>query len=232
MDKKKDDKSLSYFWSLFHDIIRNDETGDLEKRSDKKLRKNIPVARRSIAPSISNLNKMSMAHIYAQIYIPKYKNEPNKLPFYDEFPLFIPISFQKGRIFAFNIHYLKPENRKIFIKNYVNYLSTKTRAFYSLKATHPIDLNNVNDKLIRSWGETYMNHFMESHRSSVLKVCIRSYLPNHIASRIYQLNMNELVNYKNLNFTFMPVFKRKSAKEIYALIQAQYLKYADSDWSF
>jgi hypothetical protein len=229
--KNSSDKSRSYFWSLFHDIVR-DAKGNIEKRSDRKLKKDIKIARTSFSPMGRGLKKLSIANIYAHIYIPKYKDDPQKLPFYDEFPLYIPITFDKGRIFAFNLHYLKPANRKIFIKNYIKYLKNRVRTYYSLNTKHEVNLDEVDQKLLQRWGETYMNQFLGSHKNSVLKVCVRSYLPNHIASRIFKLNMGELDKYQELNMTFAPVFKRKTAKEIYAEVERNYIKYADSDWSF
>jgi hypothetical protein len=223
------DKSQSYFWSLFYDIVR-DARGGLKQRSDKKIPKGVKIARKSFSPVGNNITSMTIGNLYAHIYIPKYKDDPSKLPFYDEFPLYLPISYHNGLIYAFNIHYLKPNNRKIFLSNYIDYLKRKVRTYYTLRSNQEVDLNDVDQKLLQQWGITYMNQFMGAHKNSVLKVCIRSYLLTHIASRIFQLNMSELEDYKNLNITFSPVFKRATAKEIYAEVEKNYMLYSDSNW--
>jgi hypothetical protein len=228
MDDK--DKAQKYFWSLMYDIVRN-KKGDLIDRSNKAKTKDIKIIRRSFAPTLSGLGKMNMCYLYSNIYIPKYKDEPNVLPFYDEFPLYIPVDFKKGLLYGFNIHYLPPANRKIFVNNYIKYLKNKVRAYYMMRSNDPVNLDNVDKRVIVKFGNAYMNSFLSSGSNSTLKVAFRSYLPNHIATRIYQLSFEEMESFQHLNIVFKPIFKRKTAKQIYSYVANQYNKYADSDWN-
>jgi hypothetical protein len=224
------EKATKYFWSLMYDITR-DQKGNLVQRSNKTKAKDLNIIRKSFSPTLGGLKSMNMCYLHSNIYIPKYKDEPNILPFYDEFPLYIPVGFEKGLLYGFNIHYLPPQNRTIFLDNYIKHLKNKVRAKYMMRSNDPVNLDEVNKQFIEKIGNAYMSQFLSSFSNSVLKVAFRSYLPNHIATRIYQLSFEEMESFKYLNLVFKPVFKRATAKQIYSMVNAQYQKYADADWS-
>jgi hypothetical protein len=232
---KREQTALKFFWDLLKNIsddIRNAEkvTSDIKKKKEPK------VVRDSfdVRDMASNLK---MAYIYSHVYVPKYRDDDDVLPFYDAFPLYVPFNIKKGRIFAFNIHYLRPAIRRTFITSYIEHLRKKVDTIYDSKYKKRfinkdgiIDLDLVSPSFIDKHGMDYMLTFARYVVKSKLKNTIKSYLPGHIVSKVYRLSFRELETFSYLNMVFAPVFKKKTASEIYAIIDENYNRYKDSVW--
>jgi hypothetical protein len=54
--------------------------------------------------------------MYFFSYDPKYKNDPQVLPYYDLFPLIFPIAFYPDHFLGINLHYLSPKLRWMLLQ--------------------------------------------------------------------------------------------------------------------
>ncbi len=107
--------------------------------------------------------------MYFFFYDPKTKNS---LPYYDRFPLVIPIDQYRDGFLGLNLHYIHPRERVILLDK----LSTT--------------LNN------RNYDETTKFRINYSYLSAAAKVyeakpCVKKYLFQHIDSRFLEITANE-----------------------------------------
>jgi len=113
--------------------------------------------------------KSLIGEMYFFYYDPKLKDS---LPYYDRFPLVLPIERYSDGILGLNLHYLHPKQRIILLDKLSEYLnndrydeSTKFRISYNI-------LKNA-------------SRIYES------KPCLKKYLYSHIESKFIQINPNE-----------------------------------------
>jgi len=146
------------------------------QNSIKWFRTNVNKMTRGIKPrafvdadSDRQTNRLRVGSMYMAFYDPKWKKE---LPYYDRFPLFIPIDISGKYVLGINLHYISPKYRAILLgkllalasdKNY----DDKTR----LKITYGI--------------------LKSSTRYKEYRPCIKKYLRSHFASRFYHVRQRE-----------------------------------------
>lgn len=111
--------------------------------------------------------------MYFYTYDPKYKDI---LPFYDMFPLVIPIHHYKDGFLGLNLHYLPPNQRAALLMSLFNLLNNNkfddTTAF------------NVTYGLLKNATVTYAGY----------QNCIKRYLYGHIRSPIQEIYATEWEN--------------------------------------
>jgi hypothetical protein len=117
----------------------------------------------------SDRQKFLMGGLYYFVYDPQGKNE---LPYYDRFPLVMPLKREADGFLGLNLHYLP-------IKYRVNFL----------RKLLPLALYNDEDEIKRI-RITYpiLN---ASSRYREFRPCIKKYLYTHIKSRILAVQPNE-----------------------------------------
>lgn len=129
---------------------------------------------RSIVDRIRNVSQNSrlvtsrpkIGRMCSFMYNPKTKD---KLPFYDIFPLIIPVDFAKDGIFGINFHYLDLNNRKALLK--------MIAPMNSEKATRKsIEISYVK---LRTMGST------------IWKPCFKRYLYSHIRTKIVDIPISD-----------------------------------------
>jgi hypothetical protein len=132
--------------------------------------KNLKPSRQTIMTDQKRLKSSSMiGKMYFYFYDPKTKD---KLPYYDRFPLVIPIEQYDDGFLGLNLHYIHPKHRIILLDKLSEYATndkydntTKLRLSYSLLAA--------------------------SSRIFEYKPCIKRYLYSHIESRFLEIDADE-----------------------------------------
>jgi hypothetical protein len=110
-----------------------------------------------------------IGHMYFYYYDPKTKDS---LPYYDRFPLVIPIEQYPDGFLGLNLHYLHPKQRIILLDKLSEYASdsrydnrTKLRLSYKLLSA--------------------------AAKAFEATPCIKRYLYNHVQSRFLEIYANE-----------------------------------------
>lgn len=117
----------------------------------------------------SDRQKFLMGGLYYFVYDPKGKND---LPYYDRFPLVLPLKRQSDGFIGLNIHYLPLRYRLIFMKKLMNFaIYNDEDEIKRIRITYPM--------------------LDASSRLKEFKPCIKHYLYNHIKSRILAVEPNE-----------------------------------------
>ena len=128
---------------------------------------------------VSGLTPRHTGRMIMFFYDPKWKN---KLPYYDRFPLVLPIKFYKDGFLGLNLHYLPIQLRARLLDHlYTNY---KSRQFDENKKLQ-LNYEAIN---------TAVKMFDLKGRSSTLRYaspCIHRYLYSHCRSRFYVVDPNE-----------------------------------------
>jgi hypothetical protein len=138
----------------------------------------------------SNRQKFLLGGLYFFIYDPKTKVE---LPYYDRFPLVMPLQRQSDGFLGLNLHYLPVNYRILFMRKLMG------RAIYD---------ENDEIKRIRI---TY-DILDATRRLREFRPCVKQYLYSHIRSRILAVQPDEWDV-----ATYLPVhqFKKQAAKSVW-----------------
>jgi hypothetical protein len=155
MPTNPQDKSVAWFRKMILDFQAN--SGFLKQQGIAKI-----MAR----PALGRLN-----HFW---YDAKLKKE---LPYWDKFPLVVPLNYYEDGFLGINMHYLPPQARMAFFEDLMTYQSkkgffdkVKTKLFgKGYDATQKL---NVNYLLLRD----------TSSLNGPMKDCIKRYLYNHLKS--------------------------------------------------
>ena len=129
--------------------------------------------------------------LYHFFYDPLTKN---KLPYYDTFPLIIPLRIDKDGFLALNLHYLPPMYRATFLDKLMPLaLKNERNDPTKLRVTYDIL------KITQSVKE--------------FKPCLKKYLESQIRSRIVPVEPNE---WEVALFLPTAIFKGATEKKVYA----------------
>jgi hypothetical protein len=133
----------------------------------------------------SDRQKFLMGGLYFFVYDPKGKAE---LPYYDRFPLVIPLKRTPDGFIGLNLHYLPLRYRINFLKKLL-----------------PLAIYNDEDE-IKRLRVTYPI-LDASSKYKEFRPCIKQYLYSHVKSRILSIEHNEWDI-----ATFLPIHQFKKAK--------------------
>jgi hypothetical protein len=133
----------------------------------------------------SDRQKFLMGGLYFFVYDPKGKAE---LPYYDRFPLVIPLKRTPDGFIGLNLHYLPLRYRINFLKKLL-----------------PLAIYNDEDE-IKRLRVTYPI-LDASSKYKEFRPCIKQYLYSHVKSRILSIEHNEWDI-----ATFLPIYQFKKAK--------------------
>jgi hypothetical protein len=98
------------------------------------------------------------------LYDPKHKDT---LPYYDKFPVVIPIEIYQDGFLGLNLHYLEVDKRKVLL-NYLLKYKTKSSTRNYLKLSYQV--------------------LKSASKIRGFDVCIKRYLTGHIKSRLVKVN--------------------------------------------
>jgi hypothetical protein len=152
----------------------------------KAMRGNVPpenVFKPNIDPFIGGM--------FSYVYDPKHKDT---LPFWDKYPLVIPIKIYRDGWLGLNIHYLPPGLRVKLLD-----------ALMKFKSEHPNK-------------EAYMKVTYESLKTTVshslFAPCVKRYLTSHVRSKIVKINSTD---WEKIAVLPMQQFQKKSANEVWGI---------------
>jgi hypothetical protein len=129
--------------------------------------------------------------LYHFFYDPLTKN---KLPYYDTFPLIIPLRIDKDGFLALNLHYLPPMYRATFLDKLM-----------------PLALKNAREDPVRLRVTYDILKITQSVKE--FKPCLKKYLESQIRSRIVPVEPNE---WEVALFLPTAIFKGATEKKVYA----------------
>ena len=116
-------------------------------------------------PEVTQRATHGYGGMFMYFYDPKHKD---KLPYYDRFPLTIPVEPAKGGFRGINLHYLPPILRAKFLDALLNITNNKK---YDESTKFNLTYNLLN-------GSRNMRYF---------KPCFKHYLLNHVKSRFAEV---------------------------------------------
>ena len=157
----------------------------------RKRVSNLRVSRVGLLAQGPQRAKHSYGRMYNFQYDPKMKLT---LPYYDRFPLCIPIQRAKGGFHGINLHYLHPVIRAQFLDSLMDFANDQT---FGVGAKMKLTYNMMK-------GSTALRWF---------KPCFKHYLMNHVDSQITRVGMPE---WEIAVFLPTQQFKKKSAQAVWA----------------
>ena len=115
------------------------------------------------------VNKVLPGRLYFYVYDPKTKET---LPYYDTFPLVLPIEPYSDGFLGLNFHYIRPKERLLLMDKLYDTLTN----------------NNFDEKT-----KLRVNYDLLSNASRLeaFKPCIKRYLNSHIRSSIIEIGAND-----------------------------------------
>jgi hypothetical protein len=158
--------------------IPSDNFLDLLKDTSEKISPSSKEALQWYKDSISGLYKRDqnkffkktslpeMGSMYLFAYDPKYKET---LPFYDLYPLVIPIEYSTNSFLGLNLHYLPPLARSAILDRMM-----------------VISNNNKYDE--KTKVSVSYNMMQKYATNTNFKICVKRYLYGHVRSSFYQIN--------------------------------------------
>lgn len=138
----------------------------------------------------SDRSKFLIGGLYFFIYDPKTKNE---LPYYDRFPLVLPLKRESDGFIGLNLHYLPIRYRINFMRKLMNFaIYNEDDEIKRIRITYPI--------------------LDSSKRYREFRPCIKHYLYKHVKSRILAVEPEEWDV-----ALFLPVhqFKKQNQKTVW-----------------
>lgn len=131
---------------------------------------NLKVTRQALLQDKERLrNTTFIGRMYFYYYDPKLKD---MLPYYDRFPLVIPIEQHSDGFLGLNLHYIDPKQRIILLD--------KLSEFANNSAYNESTRLRLSYDLLKKVTKIYEK-----------KPCIKKYLFKHIESRFLEINANE-----------------------------------------
>ena len=157
---------------LFDKLEREAFRGGIQARTKESMRwfrtrvsQIKGVNRNQLMKDARNRKRFIYGDMYMYMYDPKHKRT---LPYYDRFPLTIPVEPAKGGFRGINLHYLPPVLRAKFLDALLNITNNK-------KYDESTKFNLTYDLLNGSRNTRYF------------KPCFKHYLLNHVKSRFAEV---------------------------------------------
>jgi len=191
--------------TIFQNILANAERkGITDRKSEEALswfRVNVRKTTRSVSSQrlmreekdnlVNSWTNVGIGKIYFVQYDPKHKDT---LPYYDMFPVIIPIERYKDGILGLNLHYLPPILRvKLMDALYDTLNNDKMDESTKMKVNYQI--------------------LKKASKYSLFKPCIKRYLGNHFRSRFVRVPPD---NWSPAVFLPVENFRKATKKQVWA----------------
>jgi len=128
-----------------------------------------PTSRKLMNDNTRKTDTNLIGHMYFFYYDPKTKDT---LPYYDRFPLVIPIQLYPDGFLGLNLHYIHPKHRIILLD--------KLSHFASNKAYDQSTKLRMNYQVLQAFSMAYE-----------ATPCIKRYLSSHVQSKFLEIHANE-----------------------------------------
>lgn len=200
------------------------------KKSDTINKKSLDIV------DMKSLNeKMHWMNLYTMVYDNPLGKDDKSLRYYDELPLFFPISMTKSSkgntlLHGLNIHYLEPEARKLLIDDLYGVI----REGMEMTGYDPDvdDYNNLAYSQLTKFVGKYLDKLylgmIGTSATKKIRIAYRTYALKQIGSKIKRIKTSEWENAVNL---IGPSFKKMSSSEIYQDVNILYDKYKNRNWN-
>jgi len=137
------------------------------------LKSKIPDLNPTVRKVVSDKNRYVSNNIVGKMYFfyydPKTKDE---LPYYDRFPLVIPIQMYRDGFLGLNLHYIHPKHRIILLD----------------KLSELASNNKFNETTKLRLSYSVLSSFSKAFEATP---CLKRYLSSHVQSRFVQIEANE-----------------------------------------
>lgn len=136
--------------------------------------------------AFATVHSLRRGGLFQYTYDPKWKDT---LPYYDKFPLIIPIKMTHNGWIGLNVHYLPPQLRAVIFDDIVEH-----------------GMKNKNVMMVSmAWVEAYKKH-------PVIRGAIKRYLWKHVTSPLVEIREEEWAT-----IVMLPshVFVKKSARDVW-----------------
>ena len=160
------------------------------QKNIQELRNPITLAKEITNEKTRSVGRFQMGGLYHFVYDPKTKAD---LPYYDLFPLVIPLKRDGDGFIGLNLHYLPPKYRAAFMDKLMTFAQT-----------------NENDEPKRL-RVTY-DILSASRNFKEFRACIKHYLNNHVKSKILTIKPEE---WETAMFLPTAVFRGAPASTVY-----------------
>ena len=138
------------------------------------LRKTVVDPSRLIREEQANLvnswRNLGIGKMYSYFYDPKHKK---KLPYYDRFPLMIPIHMYPDGFLGLNLHYLAPRER---LKLFNALLDVQNNAHYNDRKRMVVTYG-----ILKNAADTFSGY----------RPCVKRYLGKHVRSRFIRFDYSD-----------------------------------------
>ncbi len=186
---------MAYLIDRINDSLRKEGIQPRTNQARQWLRSKISSLRptpQTIMRDRERLRASTMiGKMYFMYYDPKHKDT---LPYYDRFPLVIPIERYQDGFLGLNLHYIHPKQRIILLDKLSSTASNKQF--------------NENTKLRISY-----EYLAASSKAFEAMPCIKRYLFNHIQSRFLEISADE---WDIAALLPMESFEKASTSKVYA----------------
>lgn len=177
--RARSDKAREWYKDLTKNVLKKGNLRSLDDYLDSDtLNKQASSARkimRDEAFKVKSISKVDVGKMYMYQYDAKHKNDKNKLPYWDVFPLAIIIDVQDDYFLTMNIHYIRPDHRLVLLDE-----------LYALKSNRNNDeYTKINFNKIRDEEELAFTNYQllsKASKSRYYKPCIKKHLISHIKS--------------------------------------------------
>lgn len=163
---------------IIKDIIklskRNKIDLDRQKTSLDWFRRQVAKLDRVVRPpeilqeKVRLKQKVELGKMYNYLYDPKLKEE---LPYYDKFPLCIPIKFEVDGFIGINLHYLSPLHRAMLLTSLREFEKPDSNKQVRLKITYQL--------------------LISSNKYKMFRPCLKKYLYSHVRSPFARIEEDE-----------------------------------------
>lgn len=161
------------------------------QKNIQELRKPIKLAKEITKERSQAVGKFQMGGLYHYVYDPKTKME---MPYYDVFPLVIPLQRYPDGFLGMNLHYLPPRYRAIFLDKLMEFAI--------------MDKNDDPKRLMVTY-----DILRSTQNLTEFRPCLKRYLNDHVKSRIMAVKPSE---WETALFLPTAVFKGASNSKVYS----------------
>ena len=164
---------MAYLIDRIQSSLQKEGLDSRSKKSRDWLRTKIQTMKPTRASLMNDMNRLRENTIIGKMYFYSYDAKTkDKLPYFDRFPLVIPIEEYRNGFLGLNLHYIHPKQRLILLDK----LSTYTNNDKYDKTTKL----RLSYQLLKSAAKVYET-----------QACIKKYLFTNIRSRFLEISADE-----------------------------------------